>query len=158
MSDGLTQEQKIRMQHSTEIAKLIRAFKERFVDEAYQVAAQLNGNKAFLEWQELAGKSENNSIESLIALLWEPLRGQGFEYEVEKTETGFQMKCTRCGFYEMAKYCGITDEAFYMVCEADPYIAEGFNPNIGFKRTKTLMQGHDCCDHFYYYKDKGKVT
>ncbi len=156
MPEELTQEQIFRMQHSTEMARLIRAFKERFGDEAYQVAAQLNGNKAFSEWRELARKSENNSIESLISLLWEPLKSQGFEYEFEKTNDGFQMKCTRCGFYELAKYCGITDEAFYMVCEADPYIVEGFNPNIGFKRTKTLMQGHDCCDHFYYYKNKEK--
>ncbi len=156
MSEGLTREQELRMQHSAEMAQLIRAFKERFGDEAYQVAAQLNGNKAFSEWRELAKKSENNSIESLINLLWEPLRAQGFEYEVFKTDAGYQMKCTRCGFYEMAKYCGITEEAFYMICEADAYIAEGFNPNIGFKRTKTLMQGHDCCNHFYYYKDKEK--
>jgi predicted ArsR family transcriptional regulator len=156
MPEGLTQEQKLRMQHSTEMARLIRAFKERFGEEAYQVVAQITGNKAFSEWQEVAGKSENNSIESLISLLWEPLRAQGFEYEVLKTDVGFQMKCTRCGFYELAKYCGITDEAFYMVCEADPYIAEGFNPKIGLKRTKTLMQGHDCCDHFYYYKDEAK--
>ncbi len=156
MPEVLTQEQQFRMLHNTEMARLIRAFRERFGDEAYQLVTQLNGGKALLEWREIAEKSENNSIESLIALLWEPLKAQGFEYEVEKTQAGFQIKCTRCGFYDMAKYCGITDEAFYMVCEADPYIAEGFNPYIGFKRTKTLMQGHDCCDHFYYYRDRAK--
>ncbi len=154
MSNELTVEQKLRMQHSTETAKLIRSFKEHFGEEAYQVAVQHNGDKAFSEWRNIAEKCEDDSIESLINLLWEPLKTQGFEYDVEKADGGFQMKCTRCGFYELAKYCGITDEAFYMVCEADPYIAEGFNSNIGFKRTKTLMQGHDCCDHFYYYKNK----
>ncbi len=154
MPNELSQEQIMRMRHSTEMAKLIRAFRERFGDEAYKIAAKLNGDKAFAEWKAIAEKSGNNSIESLIKLLWEPLRAQGFEYEVEKTDARFQMKCTRCGFYELAKFCGITDEAFYMVCEADQYIAEGFNANIGFKRTKTLMQGHDCCDHLYYYNNK----
>ncbi len=154
MAETLTQEQQFRMMHNTEMAMLIRAFKERFGDEAFQVAVQLYGKKAFAEWQALAEKSGDNSIESLIMLLWEPLKAQGFDYTVEKTDAGFQMNCTRCGFYELAKYCGITDEAFYMVCEADPYIAEGFNPNIGFKRTKTLMQGHDCCNHLYFYKNK----
>jgi len=39
-----------------------------------------------------------------------------------------------------------------MFCQNDFYIAEGFNSKIGLKRTKTLMEGHDCCDHFYYMK------
>lgn len=44
--------------------------------------------------------------------------------------------------------------ANYIFCAGDPYIVEGFNPKMGFKRTKTLTLGDDCCDHFYYYKDK----
>lgn len=27
--------------------------------------------------------------------------------------------------------------------------AKAFNPNIQFTRTKTLMEGHACCDHCY---------
>lgn len=153
MSVELTPEQKFNMYHSTEMAKLIRAFKERFGMEAYQVVRKLNGEGKISEWKAIAGQNGDNSIESLLKLLWEPLRGQGFDYEIEKTDLGFQIKCTRCAFYDLAKYCGFTDEAFYMFCEGDPYIAEGFNSRIGFERTKTLMQGDDCCNHFYYYKE-----
>ncbi len=29
------------------------------------------------------------------------------------------------------------------------FTAEGFNLGIKFRRTKTLMEGDDCCDHRY---------
>ena len=136
------------------MAKFIRTLQKRFGDEVYQIIAKQNGENAFAEWKSISEKSGNNSIDDLIKYLWEPLKKDGFEYEVEKTELGIQMKCTHCSFYDMAKHFGVTDEAFYMICEADPYITEGFNSEIGLKRTKTLMQGHDCCDHFYYLKNK----
>ena len=154
MSNELNEVQKLRVSHYTEMAKMIRALKERFGDEVYQIVSKQNGEKAFAEWKKIGEKIGCNSIEDLIKHLWEPLKKEGWDYEINETEKGFQMKCTRCGLYDLAKYCGITEEAFYMFCTNDPYITEGFNPNIGLKMTKTLMQGHDCCDHFYYYKEK----
>jgi len=56
----------------------------------------------------------------------------------------------------MAKRHGITEQLFYMCCENDQFIAEGFNYNIGFKMTKTLMQGDHCCDPFYCYRDNSR--
>ena len=156
MSDELTAEQKSRIHHLTETAKLIRVFKAHYGEEAYRVAAKHFGEKALAVWKQIGEKSDDRSIEALIQYLWEPLRQEGFEYESIETDTGVQMKCTRCGLYDLAKHYGIEKEIFYHSCETDPYITEGFNPNIGFKRTKTLMQGDDCCDHFYYYKDKNE--
>jgi predicted ArsR family transcriptional regulator len=154
MSNELTEVQKMRVSHFTEMAELIIALKERFGDEVYQIVVKNNGKRAFSEWKKIAGNVGSNSIEDLMKYLWEPLKKEGFEYQVEKTESGFQMKCTRCGIYDLAKHFGITEEMYYMACESDPYITEGFNQNIGLKRTKTLMQGHGCCDHFYYMKNK----
>jgi hypothetical protein len=34
-------------------------------------------------------------------------------------------------------------------CAQDPHIIAGFNPAIGFRQTRWLMRGDDCCDHFY---------
>ena len=152
MSTELSQEQKTRIMHYSKIANLLKAMKERFGEDAYQVLVEQNGEEAIREWREIALSNDDNSIETLIKCLWEPLRDEGFEYELEERGTGFQLKCTRCGLYDLARHLGITEEAYYMFCEADPYITEGFNPNIGFKRTKTLMQGHGCCDHYYYMK------
>jgi len=153
MSNELTEAQKYRVMHFTEMAELIRGLHEKFGDEVYKTVAKLNGDKAFNEWKEITQKKGNNSIDDLIKLLWEPLKNEGFQYEIiGKTETGVQLKCTYCPIVDLAKYCGITKEALHMFCQNDFYIAEGFNSKIGLKRTKTLMEGHDCCDHFYYMK------
>jgi len=152
-SNDLSEVKKLRISHFLETAKLIRTLKERFGEEVYQIAARQIGERAFAEWKSIAEKSEKKSIDELVKFLWEPLKKEGFDYEVKQTDLGVQMKCTRCGFYDLAKHFGITEEAFYIVCESDPYITCGFNSNIGLKRTKTLMQGHDCCDHFYYLRD-----
>ncbi len=38
------------------------------------------------------------------------------------------------------------------VCHADFALPEGFNPKIRLVRTKTLMKGHDCCNHRYVWE------
>ena len=128
--------------------------KERFGEEAYQVLVQERSEGIRSQFSKIAAERGDNSIEALIKYLCEPMLADGLEYTLEQTESGFQMNCTKCPIYDNAKLHGITEQMFYMVCANDPFMAEGFNPNIGFKRTKTLMQGDDCCDHFYYYKDK----
>ena len=153
MSTELTHEQKAEEQLLTTMAWMLKIMKDRFGDEVYDVFVKEEGENARSLWKSIGEKANDNSIESLIQHLWEPLREKGdFEYTVEKTESGVQIKCTKCHPYDLAKQHGITEQVYYMGCEMDPFIVEGFNPNIGFKRTKTLMQGDDCCDHFYYYK------
>ncbi|MCL2109000.1 MAG: L-2-amino-thiazoline-4-carboxylic acid hydrolase [Oscillospiraceae bacterium] len=153
MSQNLTAEQNFRIYHFTETAKLIRAFRKNFGEETYAIVVKQRGEQAFDTWRKIAADNASNTIHDLIKLLWKPLQNEGFEYQVCETESGVKVNCTRCGLHDLARHCGITDEAFYMFCECDPYITEGFNPNIGLKRTKTLMQGHDFCDFLYYYKN-----
>jgi predicted ArsR family transcriptional regulator len=152
------QEQQIQKQANERecslMAWFLKTYKEYFGEEAYRVYVNAYGEGVRSHWSRIAEEAGDNSIEALIKRLWEPLPTQGFEYTVEETGSGFQINCTKCPHIEMAKRLGIMEEMFYTICEADSFIAEGFNPNIGFKRTKTLMQGDDCCDHFYYYKDK----
>lgn len=162
MSSELTPEQEKQVQERmieaiyTSNARILKIMKEHFGEAAYQAVVKAQGEAIRSQWHNIAEEAGNNSIEALIKHLWEPLRASGFEYTMEETESGFQMNCTKCPGVDMAKRHGITEEVYCLSCESDPFIAEGFNPNIGFKRTKTLMQGHNCCDHFYYYKDKNK--
>jgi hypothetical protein len=62
------------------------------------------------------------------------------------------MRCTKCPAYEMAKDMNATEWLYHHICSIDEYVVSGFNPKIGFTRTKTLMQGDDYCDHYYYMK------
>ena len=157
MSTDFTLEQRKHMHEIVciEKAKLLKIMKEHFGEEAYQVFAKVQGEEKGAHFSKLAVEGGDNSIEALIKILLGP-EPHDFVYTLDETDAGFQMHVTTCPIYDMAKCHGITEQMFHDICAGDPYMAEGFNPNIGFKRTKTLMEGHDCCDHFYYYKDKNK--
>ncbi|MCL1786541.1 MAG: L-2-amino-thiazoline-4-carboxylic acid hydrolase [Defluviitaleaceae bacterium] len=138
------------------MANVLKIMTAHYGEEACQVYVKANSQRVMQRWRKKAEEVGDNSIESLIKHLWEPLLAKGYEYTMEKTEMGTQMRCTKCPAVAPAKRHGIAEQMFYMCCENDRFIAEGFNPNIGLKLTKTLMQGDDCCNHFYYYKDKSK--
>lgn len=140
--------------HTRDKIDLLNALKDKFGKEVVQVVEQTECEKAFITWQNIALQCADHSIESLIQLLWEPLRAKGFEFSFEKKPEGVQMQCTKCPIYDLAKELDALDWMYHHTCLTDPYIAEGFNPQIGLKRSKTLMQGDSCCDHFYYYKEK----
>ena len=132
---------------------LLKIMKERFGEEAYDVIWEANSERVKEAWRKKAEEYGDNSIESLIKLLWEPLQQHGFEYTMEKTDSRVQFKCTKCPTADRALRLGVGEQVYYFMCINDFAVAEGFNPNIGFTMTKTLMQGDDCCNHFYYYKD-----
>jgi len=136
------------------MAWLLKIMAEQFGELAYQVFVKARGKEILKHMSIKAKKLGDNSIEAFIVDQWETLPEQGYEYTIEKTETGYLMDVTKCPLYELAKQQGITEQMFYLCCEGDQFAPEGFNPEIGFKRTKTLMQGDGCCNHFYFYKEK----
>ena len=44
------------------------------------------------------------------------------------------------------------DLGYACVCHADFGLPVGINPKLKLIRTKTLMQGHDCCNHRYVWE------
>jgi predicted ArsR family transcriptional regulator len=106
------------------------------------------------QWASVAESEENHTIQDLIRLLWEPLKEEGWEYSMEEDENGVRMCCTKCAIADFAKDMASEEKewVFRIYCASDPFITEGFNPQIGFQRTKTLVEGFECCDHYYYMK------
>jgi predicted ArsR family transcriptional regulator len=139
--------------HTIDKIDLLKALKENFGQAVVDVVEKTECKKAQLEWQNISKQCTDHSIQSLIQLLWEPLRIKGFEFTSQEVSGGIQMKCTKCPVFEMAKEISGTEWLYHHTCCADPYIASGFNPQIGLKRTLTLMQGDAYCDHFYFYKE-----
>lgn len=68
---------------------------------------------------------------------------------IEDTDKVFAIKVTECliGGTYLKQNAG--DIGFAAVCWGDYAWAEGFNPKIQLIRDKTLMQGHDYCNHRY---------
>ncbi len=122
-----------------------RDFVGRIIDRV--VAAHIQP-----EWEENSRKEPSNNLDDFIRLLWEPLPAAGFDVSIEHMPEGVQIHCTRCPHADIGRRNNAAFWFYHLVCSGDPYAAAGFNPRIGFRRTQTLMEGHPCCDHFYFIK------
>ncbi len=71
---------------------------------------------------------------------------------VEDTDRVFEMRFDECLWAKTFKEAKAEDLGFKLVCLGDFVTAEAFNPKIELVRDKTLMQGHDCCNHKYVVK------
>jgi predicted ArsR family transcriptional regulator len=108
------------------------------------------------KWAASVAQSEKqahktNDIQGLIDFLWTPLVQEGFEFTYEGNEQGYQMHVTKCPIADIAKALKLEKWGFIFHCMGDAAICEGYNPEIRFTRTKTLMEGDAYCDHFYSY-------
>ena len=53
---------------------------------------------------------------------------------------------TRCMYAEIFRELG-EPELGWVICARDAPWIKSYNPKLGFKRTRTLMEGDDICDH-----------
>ncbi|MBN1225095.1 MAG: L-2-amino-thiazoline-4-carboxylic acid hydrolase [Candidatus Aminicenantes bacterium] len=70
----------------------------------------------------------------------------------EDTDAVHELKVTECIWADafLQSKAGELGEA--AICHGDYAMATAFNPKIEMVRDKTLMQGHDCCNHRYLLK------
>jgi len=71
---------------------------------------------------------------------------------LEFTDKVYQHKVTNCLWAKtfLAKNAG--DIGYATICHGDISGATAFNPKLKLELTKTLMEGHDCCDHRYTWE------
>lgn len=74
-----------------------------------------------------------------------------FEY-VEFTDKVCEFKVKNCLWAKTFRSKDAGDFGYACVCHGDFSGATAFNPKLRMERTKTLMQGHDCCDHRYIWE------
>ena len=72
---------------------------------------------------------------------------------VEDTENVFEIRITACVEEIVFREADASDLGYACVCHADFGLPVGINPKLKLVRTKTLMQGHDCCNHRYVWQD-----
>ena len=64
----------------------------------------------------------------------------------------FEFDVTRCRFAEMYARLGLSDLGALLSCARDAAMIDGFNPNIDFARTQTILGGAAHCDFRYRKK------
>lgn len=70
-----------------------------------------------------------------------------------ETDTELQCNYTECLFAKTFKDLGAAELGKIMACDPDYTFAQALSPHLHLERTKTLMEGHDCCDHKYIWKE-----
>lgn len=95
------------------------------------------------------GKSD---FKSYISIFRDPRMLASLTMEIiEDTDIVFEIRVTECLSAESFLPHKAGDIGYADVCWGDYNWASDFNPNIKLIRDKTLMQGHDCCNHRYIW-------
>lgn len=136
-----------------EMQDIVQELHLEFGEDVYTVIERAKTKNLQREWRQIASTIEDNSIEIFVKTLWEPLREKGFQYTVLHKDEGIEINCTQCPIASIAKTIGAEKLFFHHACQQDSHIAKAFNPAITLQRTKTIMQGDNCCNHFYSYAD-----
>ena len=71
---------------------------------------------------------------------------------VEDTDTAFEVKITECLWAKTFRGAGAADVGYATICHPDYAMCQAFNPKIRMIRTKTLMQGDECCNHRWVWE------
>jgi hypothetical protein len=121
---------------------------ERFVAMLKSVVDE-GGEKRSAEYARKLGKND-------LAAYTQSFRQQGSIYQkaltfqiVEDTPRAFEVKITECLWASTYRGANGGDLGYVLHCYGDFSSAKDFNPKMRCIRTKTLMQGDDCCNHRY---------
>lgn len=99
-----------------------------------------------------ASRASDNSFEAYVKQFRSDYKNVLTMEIVEDTETVFELKVTECIWADtfLRAEAGLIGHA--SVCWGDYAWANSFNDKITMVRDKTLMQGHDRCNHRYLWK------
>jgi hypothetical protein len=67
----------------------------------------------------------------------------------EHSDEELAFDVTRCRYAEMYRALGIQELGAVLSCNRDAALIEGFNPEVQFNRTQTIMGGASHCDFRY---------
>lgn len=127
---------------------LIKAFIEEIgEDKALALVRSVIGKLARQTGMDLAKALGGNTMADLARGLTAWAKGDAYEMEgITLSATEYAYNITRCRYAEMYKAIGMADLGVILSCGRDFELISGFNPKMKLTRTKTIMEGCDCCD------------
>ena len=127
-------------------------------EETIAVASDIILKLAEESGQQLAERCGGNSLEHLSNGTGQWSAGGALKRDVlEKTDSKYNYNIVRCKYADMYKELGLEELGFIFSCGRDGKMFGGFNPNIKFERTQTIMQGAAYCD-FRLSLDEGDAA
>jgi hypothetical protein len=116
--------------------KLIEMIK-RANDDHYKMVAENDPDFSFVKWYSEGGEIFKNMMTRTI---------------VEKTDKALEIHVTECLWFQTFKERNATDIGYATICYSDFPSAKAAHPKVSLERTKSLMEGHDCCNHHWTWK------
>ena len=97
-------------------------------------------------------RSPDTSFQTFVATFRPPRYADVLTHEVvTDTEDVFELRVTECVNATVFREAGMDGEIGHAaVCNMDYHWPAAFNADFKMERSKTLMQGHDCCNHRYF--------
>ena len=124
-------------------------------DEVLNLIQKIHETEAYERGKNSIGNSDPNGIEELAIEVASWGEGGIFEYNIlEKTASTYFFDVTQCPYHTKYKELGLVALGVVMSCCRDEPHARGFNPKLKLVRSKTLMEGQDCCDFRYYLESE----
>jgi len=127
----------------------LRWIEEKFGKETIEEIRKYQLERNIDRWKKLKKELKDNSLETFCNYMEKSCAGTSESEKLIDEKNRKKYRYTRCMWAEIFRELDAEDIGFWF-CEADEPVVKTFNPNIKFKRTKTLMEGHDCCDHEFY--------
>ena len=77
---------------------------------------------------------------------------------LHESETELYLNVSRCLYAEVFKEMDAAELGYLIVCNPDHAYAQASHPRIKLRRSETLMEGHDCCDHTWFWDESDSGT
>ena len=137
---------------------LIEAFMKEFGREkTIAVASDVILKLAEESGAALAQRCGGNSLDHLSKGTGQWSAGGALKRDVlEQTDTEYNYNIVSCKYADMYKQLGLAEMGFIFSCGRDGKMFGGFNPDIKFERTQTIMEGAEYCD-FRLSLNKGEA-
>lgn len=83
-----------------------------------------------------------------------PLYQHALVYKiVEDTAQAFEFRISQCLWAKTFREADAAGIGYAAICHPDFAVASAFSPKMKLVRTKTLMQGHEYCNHRYVWSE-----
>jgi len=135
-------------------ARLMRKLSSRIGNDRFLEMLHEASSEVASEYSTLRAKSEpGRDLENFILfftteLMTRPIFRSALVWEIaEKSERALEIRVSQCLWARTFRAEDAAGIGYASVCYADYAGTTAWYPKIKLIRTKTLMQGHDCCNH-----------
>jgi hypothetical protein len=130
--------------------QLLNAMEKRFGPDAREVVQQMAKEQEFPPEEEV-GNPKQDLFKFCTMVDHAAAGSHRWERVVEEPDRiGYHF--SRCLYAEILLELGEPELGLVMCARDGPWV-KSYNPKLGFRRTKTLMEGDEYCDHIFLVED-----